>query len=327
MPITSVTSDAGTLTLTVTGDYPVAVERLWDAWSDPRQLERFWGPETWPATFTRHDMAPGGRSAYYMTGPDGTVAHGWWRFLAIERGRSIELEDGFAHEDGRPNAAMPTTRMTIAFEATANGSRFTSVAYFPSVEAMEQLAAMGMEEGLRSALGQLDAVLSDLAAFAADRATDAQILSDTQVRISRVIRGSAAQVWRAHHEPSLVQRWLLGPDGWTMPVCELATAVGETYRYEWEAEDGSNRFGFEGELLESEPPYRAVTTERMIGMEGPATLNEMTFTPVAAGTLLSIVITYPDAGMRDMILGTGMTGGMEQSYARLEREVLEPVAV
>jgi uncharacterized protein YndB with AHSA1/START domain len=119
MPITGVMSDAASLTLTVTGDYPVPVERLWDAWSDPRQLERFRGPARWAATFTRHDMAVGGRSAYYMTGPDGAVAHGWWRFLAIKRGRSIELEDGFAHENGRPNDALPTTRMTFTFRAVA----------------------------------------------------------------------------------------------------------------------------------------------------------------------------------------------------------------
>ncbi|HLL83534.1 MAG TPA: SRPBCC domain-containing protein, partial [Longimicrobium sp.] len=72
MPVTSVSSDADALTLTVIGDYPVPVERLWNAYEDPRQLERFWGPETWPATFTRHDMEVGGRSEYYMTGPDGT---------------------------------------------------------------------------------------------------------------------------------------------------------------------------------------------------------------------------------------------------------------
>jgi uncharacterized protein YndB with AHSA1/START domain len=322
MPITKVTSDADALTLTVVGDYPVPVERLWDAYADPRQLERFWGPEEWPATFTRHDMAPGGRSEYSMTGPDGSRSRGWWRFLAVEPGRRIELEDGFAHDDGRPNEAMPSMRMVFTFEPTASGSRFHSVTYFPSLEAMEQLVQMGMLEGLRSAMGQLDGVLAELAAFAAERGTNAQILNDTQVRIARVIRGPVEQVWRAHQEPELLQRWLLGPDGWTMPVCEVARGVGDRYRYEWEKEDGSERFGFEGELLDVAPPHRAVTTERMIGMEGPATTNEMTLTSVGAGTLLSIVITYPSAEVRDMVLGTGMTAGMERSYVRLEDEVL-----
>lgn len=313
----------------VVGEYPVPVERLWEAWSDPRQLEKFWGPETWPATFTRHDMAVGGRSHYYMTGPDGSTSRGWWRFLAIEPGRRIEIEDGFADDEGRPDDAMPTMRMVFTFESTPAGSRFTSVTYFPSIEVMEQLAEMGMVEGLKSALGKMDDVLTDLASFAADRATAAQILSETQVRISRVIRGPIDRVWRAHHEPELLQRWLLGPDGWTMPVCEVAESVGDSYRYEWEAEDGSQRFGFEGELLESEPPHREVTTERMIGPDGPdgpATVNEMTLTPVGTGTLLTLVITYPSAEVRDAVLGTGMTDGMERSYERLETEVL-PVAL
>ncbi len=327
MPITSVTSNPEALTLTVVGDYPVPVERLWEAWADPRQLEKFWGPETWPATFTRHDMAPGGLSQYHMTGPDGGTSRGWWRFLAVEPVRSFEVEDGFAHDDGRPNEEMPTMRMVFTFEPTSTGSRFTGVTRFPDVEAMERLVEMGMVEGMKSALGQMDDVLADLASFAAGRATSTQILSDTRVRISRVIRGTVDQVWRAHHDPELMKRWLLGPDGWTMPVCEVASGVGDPYRYEWEKEDGSQRFGFEGELLESEPPHRAVTTERMIGMEGPGVVNEMTLTPHEAGTLMTLVVTYPSAEVRDMVLGTGMTDGMERSYVRLEEEVLAAAPV
>jgi len=160
MPITSVSSDKDALSLTMVGDYPVPVERLWEAYADPRQLERFWGPETWPATFTRHDMTVGGRSEYHMTGPDGGSSHGWWRFLAVEPGRLIEVEDGFSDENGRPNEDMPSMRMVFTFEPTATGSRFTSVTHFPSVESMEKLVEMGMVEGATSALGQLDAVLA-----------------------------------------------------------------------------------------------------------------------------------------------------------------------
>ena len=160
MPITAITSDTDALTLTVVGEYPVPVERLWRAYADPRQLERFWGPVEWPATFTEHDMRVGGRSAYHMTGPDGSTSRGWWRFVAVTPTRGFEVEDGFAHEDGRPNDDMPSMRMTFAFEPTPTGSRMTSVTQFPSVEAMEELVRMGMMEGMRSALGQLDAVLA-----------------------------------------------------------------------------------------------------------------------------------------------------------------------
>lgn len=159
MPITSLTSDAEALTLTVVGDYPVPVERLWNAFADARQLERFWGPEDWPAKFTQHDFKTGGVSRYTMTGPDGAQSSGWWRFLAVEPQRLIEVEDGFSQADGTPDPAMPTMRMRFAFESTATGSRFTGVTWFPSAEAMERLVKMGMLEGLRSALGQLDAVL------------------------------------------------------------------------------------------------------------------------------------------------------------------------
>jgi uncharacterized protein YndB with AHSA1/START domain len=327
MPITDVVKDPSALTMTVTAEFPVPVRRLWDAYADPRKLERFWGPPTWPATFMRHDMAVGGRSEYTMRGPDGSTSSGYWEFMAVDAPRSFEVRDGFLSADGTPNNELPSMRMVFRFEETPAGSRLVTTTYFPSVEALQQLLDMGMEEGMRQAMGQMDEVLADLALFAAGRGTQAQVLSDTQVRVSRVIRGSVAQVWRAHHEPSLMQRWLLGPDGWTMPVCRLATDVGGSYRFEWTPvasgpAAGHPPFAFEGELLASEPPYREVTTERMVGMPGPGTKNELTLTALQDGTLMSLLITYPSAELRDMVLGTGMANGMEASYARLESAVL-----
>ncbi len=323
MPITSVTTDTDALTLTVVADFAAELQRLWDAYLDPRRLERFWGPPTWPATFTRHDAVAGGQSAYTMNGPDGQAHGGYWQWLSVEPLRSFEVRDGFATADGQPDPGLPSMRMQFAFEPTPDGSRVTTTTSFSSLADLEQLLGMGMEEGLREAMGQMDDVLADLTAFAAGQATSSQILSDTKARVSRVIRGTVEQVWRAHHEPELLQRWLLGPDGWTMPVCEVATTVGEKYRYEWErADSGADRFGFEGELLESTAPHRSVTTERMIGVPGEGTVNELTLTPVDGGTLLTLVMTFPDVQTRDAVLATGMTDGMETSYARLEAEVL-----
>lgn len=325
MPVTSVVRDPDALTLTVVADFAAPVERLWDAYVDPRQLERFWGPPTWPATFTRHDATPGGRSAYTMTGPDGDAHGGYWEWLAVDRGRSFEVRDGFAGSDGSPDTTLPSMRMVFVFDAAERGSRVTTTTYFASLTDLERLVGMGMEEGMTEAMAQMDAVLADLASFAARRATTAQVLSDTQVRISRVVRGDVAQVWRAHHDPDLLRKWLLGPEGWRMAVCEVAGEVGGKYRYAWEpvtSAHGEGRFGIEGELLESAPPHRAVTTELMDGMPGAGTLNELTLTPVEAGTLMSLVVTYPDAQTRDTYLATGMTDGMEASFARLEDEVL-----
>lgn len=321
MPITAVERDLDAATLTVVADFPVPVRRLWDAYADPRQLEKFWGPQEWPATFSRHDMAVGGRSAYAMTGPDGESSRGYWEFVAVDAPHSFEVLDGFAGEDGEPSTEMPSMRMVFVFTETPEGSRLTTTTHFGSLEVLEQLLGMGMEEGMRSAMAQIDDVVADLASFAAGRAAELQLLDDTHVRVSRVIRGTPEQVWRAHHEPELMRRWLLGPDGWTMPVCEIAASVGDTYRNEWEKADGSERFGFTGELLERLPGVREVTTESMIGMDGPPTINELTLTPVEGGTLLSILITYPSLEMRDMIIGTGMVDGMETSYARLESQL------
>jgi uncharacterized protein YndB with AHSA1/START domain len=323
MPITSVEKDLDALTMTVVADFAAPRERLWEAYTDPRQIERFWGPVEWPATFTRHDVFVGGRSAYFMTGPDGECSAGFWEFLAVDDGTFFEVRDGFADEHGEENPAMPSMRMTFSFEDTDDGSRLVTTTHFGSLDQLEQLLEMGMEEGMASAMSQIDQVLADLASFAAGRGTELQILSDTQVRVSRIVRGTVEQVWQAHHDPALVQQWMLGPDGWTMPVCETATEVGGAYRYEWEPEDASDagssgRFGFEGELLESDPPRRAVTTERMIGMDGPGNRNELTLTPSHGGTLLSVVITFPSAEVRDTVLDTGMVDGVETSYARLE---------
>lgn len=318
MPITSVEKDLDQLTITITADFAAPLTRLWDAYADPRQLECFWGPPTYPATFLRHDAAPGGRSVYRMTGPTGDQHYGCWEWTSVSPHKSFEVVDWFADETGAPNTDLPATRVTFAFDSTSAGSRLVTTSRFDSLDQLQQLLDLQMLEGTQEAMSQIDAVLADLAAFASELAVDAQILSDTQVRVARVIRGSIDQVWRAHNDAELMQQWLLGPDGWTMPVCEIATKVGDTYRYMWEPEGGGPGFGFTGELLELHAPYRAVTTEAMIGMDFPATLNELTLTAVEGGTLLSLVITYANAEQRDAILATGMTGGMETSYARLE---------
>lgn len=320
MPITSVTKDPETLTLTVVADFPVGLQRLWDAYADPRLLERFWGPPTYPATFTRHDMYAGGRSDYYMTGPEGDRSHGYWEFLDVKAPHSFEVRNGFAQPDGTPATDLPSMRMMFAFEETSDGSRMTTTTYFATADDLATILEMGMEQGMHEAMSQIDDVLADLRSYAAEAGTNAQLIGERQARIARIIRGSVDQVWQAHHDADLLQRWLLGPDGWTMPVCIPPGAAGSSYRYEWAPAAGTDGtpFGFEGEVLESHPPYRSVVTERMIGLDGPEGRNELTLTPYAGGTLLSLLITFESGAVREQVLATGMTTGMETSYARLE---------
>ena len=162
MPLTSVTKDPAKLTLTVVGDFPVPQQRLWDAYADARQLERFWGPPTWPATFTRHDFKVGGRSEYFLTGPNGEKWSGSWKFTSVNPISSFEALDG---EDNTEDENMPSG-MRFTFETTATGSRMTCVTRFSSLEAMEHTVD-GMVEGLRAAMPQLDAVLAEPTASAA----------------------------------------------------------------------------------------------------------------------------------------------------------------
>ena len=162
MPVTAVRKDPERLTLTIEAEFHASVERIWELWADPRKLERWWGPPTYPASFTKHDLAPGSRVEYYMTGPAGDQPHGYWDVLEVEPPRRILFRDGFANADGTPNTEMPINTIRVGIEEVAQGrTRMSIESVFPSIEAMEQVLAMGMEEGLIQAVSQIDAILAE----------------------------------------------------------------------------------------------------------------------------------------------------------------------
>ena len=161
MSVTSVVKDPEAKTMTVTAEFDAAVERVWEIWADPRQLERWWGPPTYPATFEEHDLTPGGSVTYFMTGPEGDTPRGWWKVIAVDAPHSLEFEDGFSDDAGNPNPDMPVMTRRVSIEGQADGrARMTIVTTFPSLEAMEQLTAMGMEEGMKAAVSQIDDLLA-----------------------------------------------------------------------------------------------------------------------------------------------------------------------
>ncbi|MGO2050554.1 MAG: SRPBCC family protein, partial [Microbacterium sp.] len=210
MPVTDVSTDTENLTMTVTAEFAAPIERLWKAFTDPTQLERFWGPPGWPATFTEFDFTVGSKALYYMTSPRGERSGGSWEFLNIVEPHGFDVIDAFADADGKPLDGMPTMRMTFAFEATDAGSRMINTSYFDSAEALEQVVAMGAIEGTTMAMAQLDAVLQDLREYAEGKGTRVELLDDTHVRITRLVNGPRELVWRAHHEPDLIKQWMLG---------------------------------------------------------------------------------------------------------------------
>jgi uncharacterized protein YndB with AHSA1/START domain len=161
MTVTNVHKDPQKLTMTLTAELDGTVERCWQLWADPRQLERWWGPPTYPATFVDHDLSVGGRVSYFMTGPDGDKSRGWWEVLAVDPPRRLELKDGFADDAGAPNDDMPISSMVVTLaERRGGGTVMTIETRFSTPEGMQQLLSMGMEEGIKAAVGQIDAILA-----------------------------------------------------------------------------------------------------------------------------------------------------------------------
>jgi uncharacterized protein YndB with AHSA1/START domain len=160
MSVTSVDKDYDNLTLTLVADFDAPIQRVWQLWADPRQLERWWGPPSHPATVEEHDLTPGGDVTYFMTGPEGEKHRGWWRITSVNPPTSLEFTDGFADQDGTPIADMPTTTVRMRLTEHDGGTRMELRSVFDSIEQMEQLVRMGAVEGLQQAVGQMDALLA-----------------------------------------------------------------------------------------------------------------------------------------------------------------------
>lgn len=144
---------------------------------------------------------------------------------------------------------------------------------------------------------------------------------DTHVVVTRRFHASPEKVYRAHVEPELLKKWLLGPEGWTMPVCINDARPGGKIRYEWSDGKGGG-FSLTGEFISLEPYSRIVHVERM-HLPDPTPDNhvETRFEPDGKGTLMTVRMTLPDAATREAMLATGMADGMEQSYQRLEKVI------
>jgi len=152
--------------------------------------------------------------------------------------------------------------------------------------------------------------------------------SDREVKVTRSFRAPRLLVYRAYTEPALVRRWLLGPPGWSMPICDMDVRVGGGYRWRWRSDQDGKEFGFAGTFREVQPPSRLVHTEAYDpgsvggGYPGPEALVTVTFAEDAGVTTVTTLIDFGSREARDAAVATGMTGGMEQSYQLLDR-VLE----
>ncbi len=160
MPVTDITKDVDSRTLTITAEFPAPVERVWAMYADPRQLEQVWGPPTYPATFVEHDLRPGGRTTYYMTSPEGEKFAGYWEITEVEQPLRFAFRDGFASADLEPNPDLPVSENVYAFQDVDGSTRAVFTSTYDSAEAMQTVLDMGMEEGATLAINQVDDFLT-----------------------------------------------------------------------------------------------------------------------------------------------------------------------
>ena len=160
MPVTSIDKFPDDHSIVVTSDFPAPVERLWRLWTDVRQLEQWWGPPGYPATFPDATVEPGNRVSYYMTSPEGEKFGGYWDIESVEEPRRLTFRDGFADADGTPQDGMPVGRIEVEFQEHDGGTRVVSTTVYETAADLEKVLAMGMEEGLTAAIGQLDEILA-----------------------------------------------------------------------------------------------------------------------------------------------------------------------
>jgi uncharacterized protein YndB with AHSA1/START domain len=160
MSVVSVEKDLDSLSLTFVADFDAPIDRVWQLWADPRQLERWWGPPTHPATVKEHDLAAGGGVTYVMTGPRGEESRGWWRVTSVDPPTSLEFTDGFADQDGTPNAQTPTTAVRMRLAEHDGGTRMELRFIFESTEHMERLERGGAFAVFPQSVGQMDALLA-----------------------------------------------------------------------------------------------------------------------------------------------------------------------
>lgn len=163
MPVIDVSHDMDALTLTITAQFAAPVERIWQIYADPRQLEKVWGPPTHPATVVEHDLTAGGQMKYFMTSPDGDKYAGYWKITAVDEPRSFTFEDGFADSDFNPNPDMPVSMNIYTFTEHDSGTRAIYLATYESAAGLQKVLEMGVVEGSRAAINQIDVVVTSSA--------------------------------------------------------------------------------------------------------------------------------------------------------------------
>ena len=165
MTVCNVDKNAEAKTMVITAEFRTSIINVWQLWADPRLLERWWGPPAVPATFEHHDLTPGGTITYSMSDPDrGESFDGTWNVIEADPPTRLVVEDAILEDDGTPSDGNSMTRMEIDIEAVGDMTRMILTTHFDSLEGMEQAIAMGVAEGMKACMSQIDALLAEVAA-------------------------------------------------------------------------------------------------------------------------------------------------------------------
>lgn len=307
------TQSVGGLTIGARGDRELVATRWFDAspdllfacWTQPN-LIRQWllGPDGWNMPECEVDLRVGGAYAYSWSHGDGRSMRMSGRFLEIDapsRMVSTQLFD----DDWTGGEVTVTVEML----PERGGTLIRETSVYASAEARAGALATGMASGMETSFQRIEAITQP-------ETSQVRIENGTDVIVWRMFDAPPKTVFAAHTQPALVRRWLNGPDGWTMTGCDIDLKVGRTYRYAWEKDAGEGGFAFVGTFHEIEPPHRLVHSESMEGMAGESLVTS-TFEARGDKTLLTVRMHFDSPETCQAAVSTGMTDGMETSYARL----------
>ena len=314
------------LTITRLVDAPRAL--VWQAWTNPELLKKWWAPKPFTTPEAEIDVRPGGKFRTLMVGPDGTEYPGSGVFLEVVEQERIVFTD--ALEPGwRPsNHPFFTAIFTLVDE---NGkTRYTARAMHKNDDDRRKHEEMGFHQGWATCADQLAKLAESLKCPASDspsaspakRSGKLKITTptDREIVISRAFDAPRVLVWDALTKPELLKRWLFGPDGWSMTVCEIDLRVGGKYRYVWTKMPSGYEMGMGGVYREIAKPERIVSTEQFDDpwYSGEA-LGTAVLTERDGKTNLVTTMRYESKEVRDNVLKSPMDEGMELGYDRLEK--------
>jgi len=302
--------------IVITRVFDAPRELVWNAWTDPSRVSKWWGPNGFTTTTHAMDVKPGGVWRFVMHGPDGRDYPNRITFLEVARPERLVYKHA-----GEEDHEGVDFHVTVTFEDAGGKTRVTMRSVFPSAAERERVAKeYGAVEGGVQHLGRLAEHLAKPGETPRNALTVA-LPSDREIMLTRVFDAPRRLVFEAISRPEHVARWW-GPRGSTLSACEMDMRPGGAWRFVLRAPDGSEH-PFKGVYREIVPPERVVNTfvYDVEGIRDHEALETMTLTEKDGRTTLTSVVLHKSVESRDGQLNSGMEFGAAETYDRLEELV------